>query len=1685
MSILETINLNMKTVTKQTLVAESSSDTATAGVNTFIHLTVPKVCVNYRIYQKVVLKIKQVTKLNYPLVVKESTDKYFIREGYTQNAIYEEIDGVPYRIIDITEVVNRNQNNTLYLDLLTENNNEIKLYTNKSNQNAPKVEVIETSDYDFYKKQALIEENISQNDFLHLNIRTGKMDYTYYFTDYLYLKYNIFYGNTNTISGKNTSFPNGFKLNFQEYVNENNDQIKYIDQNFLTHTFKKTTENSNIYYEEDGNYLILKKEKLVDNSIKYTIYDSLGNKKEFNNNGYLIKIINAYGKETIITYNDDNKISSIVVSNGFTIDITYKTGQIDIKITPDGSNHTRTYSLVYTGLYLGEIKEYTYSQGVNNHSTKFDYLTINDSLILLALKPTPKKYLNKITSHDIIELNLTYDDLLRIKEVKKRDKIRNTNITKHTLTLNGLYTQVKAETENDSREFVYTFKDNNELHYSYELLTLNGTPNITNGLVYDMSKDGLIYTFKDTLKKLLQPIEITNYTTTNHEIKLENKSYTYKKIKGGTNIVLVIKLKVLSEILDNQNAEKIEVSLYDNTNNLKDKVILSSQNTNYQFACFLYELPEFEGNDEFTISLYVKIKSKYQVKIYNYELIDKIETPITYLVVDDNTEIELNKPYALSYKENNEEVVIDGHLSQNDIIQNIYNYHINLNPGSSGFWYNSGKNFLNNVTSVKISKGSTNTIDLTNTMKLKKILKQAGLENTSILEYVTNDDVRIKLKETINTNFKVYDTTKTIIKWYNKRGKLLKQETTDKGYIKGESHVLNNLDQVVIKYAKTKDNKTLQVESYDYDEYGVLNQTSEYVGDNLERNNYSYDEFLNLLYIRNSENQTILHNGYNNIDELSMVYNPNYENDSVFACNQLLYNEVLSTLKQVKLNNLTYNFEYDAFERITKITKEVKQNEEDIILDVYEFTYTDSNQTTTIKLNNIEISKIKVNKLGLLIKQDDVDYIYENATLNESHGKLKEIKNDKYKIKYTYQNDEIYNEELVTNHDEEITDDESLFEITRKNFVVVDNPEDKNIYNINMVEYVKKDPSTNKFDTFSKVREVCESSTTDIGSLIVTTLNYPRLSETSHDDFRYQEIVKPFDGEYREVQLNATYITDNAPTNIEHNHLAKLTYKYYTKNKTILSNYISGEEYQVFKSNGKKADDIGFNYTYNNKGLLSKKVFNLADITTYTYDDSNRLTKEKNELINSLIKEINYTYDESNNILSKIINNGTTTKTINYTYDPNDKDKLLSYDNKSITYDILGRVIKYYKDNKEYNVEYYKQSLIKKITIYQNEELEKVIEYSYDPLGNLIKEEVYEGTSSLTLVRTYNFYYDGQKLIREEILENNEREVLDYIYAESGLVGIRNNDKIYHLYHNIFGDVISIYDKEYKICTYNYTAYGETTIKNEERNGIPLSRISERSSIRYRGYQIDKETGLYLLKTRCYNSEWGRFITKDTIDYLEPDKVYGLNLYAYCMNDPINYSDPSGHITISLIVGLIASFVIGTTASAISQYVQYGNVNWLQAGVDGMFAVASTALAYTGIGLVGSIVAGAGMGLAQYTLDSTIFHNDFSWSGALIATGLGALGGLASGRGAQHFKSIGSNLDDTGRTGVKAILSAFNKYGTGTGYQKVMNLWGGRVANSLAKSISQNFTKSVLIIWGTTIATYVASCLLGKVDWKF
>lgn len=525
------------------------------------------------------------------------------------------------------------------------------------------------------------------------------------------------------------------------------------------------------------------------------------------------------------------------------------------------------------------------------------------------------------------------------------------------------------------------------------------------------------------------------------------------------------------------------------------------------------------------------------------------------------------------------------------------------------------------------------------------------------------------------------------------------------------------------------------------------------------------------------------------------------------------------------------------------------------------------------------------------------------------------------------------------------------------------------------------------------------------------------------------------------------------------------------KNK-IQINY----EYDKTRISKEKHEDEDIAYTYNEVGKISRrqviKANEVIEDVSYEYNELGMLIKEQNNLTDQT-KE--YEYDGNGDRTAYCEKKGEIVeKEYNYSYNDDDEFDALTRikdikNNKTyyITYDAnkCGQPIKMWLKGKEQNLLWEDKNLI---------QIGEHIKYSYNTKGIRTKKETEEGTTEYSLI--------GSKIMKMEKVTSSGKITMYFTYDQRDeLQSVTESNKEYYYIKDITGNIIKIKDEEgNSIVEYKYDAYGKV-----EKTIIENNNVSKYNPFIYKGYYYDEETELYYCNTRYYSPEIGRWISIDDVDYLDPETVSGLNLYCYCMNDPINKYDPSGHFAISLLVGLAVSFVIGSVASAISQYVQYGDVNWLQAGVDGLFAVASTALAYTGIGLIGSIAAGAGMGLAQYTLDSAVFHDDFSWSGALIATGLGALGGLASGRGAQHFKSIGSNLDDTGRTGVKAILTAFDKCGTGAGYQKVMNLWGGRVANSLAKSISQNFTKSALIIWGTTAATYGLSYGLGQIDCGF
>jgi len=91
------------------------------------------------------------------------------------------------------------------------------------------------------------------------------------------------------------------------------------------------------------------------------------------------------------------------------------------------------------------------------------------------------------------------------------------------------------------------------------------------------------------------------------------------------------------------------------------------------------------------------------------------------------------------------------------------------------------------------------------------------------------------------------------------------------------------------------------------------------------------------------------------------------------------------------------------------------------------------------------------------------------------------------------------------------------------------------------------------------------------------------------------------------------------------------------------------------------------------------------------------------------------------------------------------------------------------------------------------------------------------------------------------------------------------------------------------VVTYTYDAWGNIL----STSGSMAGALGTHNPLRYRGYVFDAETGLYYLQSRYYDSEMGRFINADSI-VSTGQGLLGNNMFAYCLNNPLSYSDPTG-----------------------------------------------------------------------------------------------------------------------------------------------------------------------------------------------
>ena len=199
----------------------------------------------------------------------------------------------------------------------------------------------------------------------------------------------------------------------------------------------------------------------------------------------------------------------------------------------------------------------------------------------------------------------------------------------------------------------------------------------------------------------------------------------------------------------------------------------------------------------------------------------------------------------------------------------------------------------------------------------------------------------------------------------------------------------------------------------------------------------------------------------------------------------------------------------------------------------------------------------------------------------------------------------------------------------------------------------------------------------------------------------------------------------------------------------------------------------------------------------------------------------------------------------------------------------------------------------------------------------------YDGQGRRQSKGNVTYMYDSQSRL---IKQSNG---LEYIYDHSGVIGVKYNGNTYVYRKDIQGNICGILDNTGKVVVeYKYDAWGNHAVL--DANGTDISdatHIGNINPFRYHGYYYDTETGFYYLKSRYYDPETGRFISIDGIAYIDAETVNGLNLYAYCLDNPVMNVDPDGTVFIAgIIIGIIiGAVVVGAGVAIYAGVTAYNN----------------------------------------------------------------------------------------------------------------------------------------------------------------
>ena len=125
----------------------------------------------------------------------------------------------------------------------------------------------------------------------------------------------------------------------------------------------------------------------------------------------------------------------------------------------------------------------------------------------------------------------------------------------------------------------------------------------------------------------------------------------------------------------------------------------------------------------------------------------------------------------------------------------------------------------------------------------------------------------------------------------------------------------------------------------------------------------------------------------------------------------------------------------------------------------------------------------------------------------------------------------------------------------------------------------------------------------------------------------------------------------------------------------------------------------------------------------------------------------------------------------------------------------------------------------------------------------------------------------------------------------------------------------------------------------------------------------DVETQLYWVSSRYYSTELCRWISPDDVNYLDPEFINGLNLYAYCGNDPVNNIDPSGNAFFSVLALALIGITVSGVLNGVANVVSMSESETVLGAFVGGFIEGSVSAAALAAGLAIGTVGGIGLAI--------------------------------------------------------------------------------------------------------------------------